>query len=42
LGQCVYLWHAECEEIDHLLTLVDDDDYVTSVTWCNNPESMQL
>jgi len=36
LGQCVYLWHAKSGEIDHLLTLEEEDDYVTSVTWCNN------
>jgi len=36
LGQCVYLWHAATGEIDHLLSLSEDDDYVTSVTWCNN------
>lgn len=39
LGQCVYLWHAKSGDIDHLLTLEEEDDYVTSVTWCNNAGS---
>jgi len=36
LGQCVYLWHAKSGDIDHLLTLEEEEDYVTSVTWCGN------
>lgn len=33
LGQCVYLWDADTGSIQHLLTLHDPDDYVTSVSW---------
>ncbi|GMH85049.1 hypothetical protein TL16_g10108 [Triparma laevis f. inornata] len=33
LGQCVYLWNADNGNIDHLLTLEGQDDYVTSVEW---------
>ena len=33
LGQCVYLWEAETGNIRHLLTLRNDDDFVTSVAW---------
>lgn len=33
LGQCVYLWEAETGNIRHLLTLRNEDDFVTSVAW---------
>ena len=33
LGQCVYLWEAATGNIRHLLTLQDDEDFVTSVSW---------
>lgn len=33
LGQSVYLWNADSGAIDHLLTLENRDDYVTSVSW---------
>ena len=33
LGQCVYLWEAETGNIKHLLTLHEDTDFVTSVSW---------
>ena len=33
LGQCVYLWEADTGNIRHLLTLRNDDDFVTSVSW---------
>ena len=35
LGQCVYLWEAETGNIRHLLTLRNDDDFVTSVSWAS-------
>lgn len=35
LGQSVYLWYGDNEQIDHLLTLTGPEDYVTSVCWCN-------
>jgi hypothetical protein len=35
LGQCVYLWEAETGNIKHLLTLRNEDDFVTSVSWAN-------
>lgn len=35
LGQCVYLWEAETGSIRHLLTLRNEDDFVTSVSWAN-------
>ncbi|KAL7426912.1 hypothetical protein ACHAXH_001157 [Discostella pseudostelligera] len=33
LGQCVYLWEADTGNIKHLLTLKEDTDFVTSVSW---------
>jgi len=33
LGQCVYLWEAETGNIKHLLTLREETDFVTSVSW---------
>lgn len=33
LGQCVYLWEAETGNIKHLLTLKEETDFVTSVSW---------
>lgn len=33
LGQCVYLWNATSGDIQHLLTLTGDEDFVTSVRW---------
>mmetsp|Transcript_9698 Transcript_9698/g.14014 ORF Transcript_9698/g.14014 Transcript_9698/m.14014 type:complete len:733 (+) Transcript_9698:133-2331(+) len=35
LGQSVYLWYGDNEQIEHLLTLTGPEDYVTSVCWCN-------
>ena len=35
LGQCVYLWDSDNGEINHLLTLSGEDDYVTSVQWAD-------
>ena len=29
LGQAVYLWNAATGSIDHLLTLPEDNDFVT-------------
>jgi cell division cycle protein 20 (cofactor of APC complex) len=39
LAQSVYLWNAENGEINHLVTLEHSaqNDYVTSVCWCNIP-----
>lgn len=37
LGQCVYLWNARNGEIQHLLTLSGDEDFVTSVRWADLP-----
>jgi cell division cycle protein 20 (cofactor of APC complex) len=37
LGQCVYLWNATNGEIQHLLTLTGDEDFVTSVRWADLP-----
>ena len=33
LGQCVYLWEADTGNIKHLLTLREESDFVTSVSW---------
>ncbi|CAM9642202.1 unnamed protein product, partial [Ectocarpus fasciculatus] len=33
LGQAVYLWNAATGSIEHLLTLPDPNDFVTSVAW---------
>ena len=33
LGQCVYLWEADTGNIKHLLTLREETDFVTSVSW---------
>ncbi|KAL7537160.1 hypothetical protein ACHAXR_007632 [Thalassiosira sp. AJA248-18] len=33
LGQCVYLWEADTGNIKHLLTLHEETDFVTSVSW---------
>ncbi|CAM9490997.1 unnamed protein product [Pylaiella littoralis] len=33
LGQAVYLWNAASGSIEHLLTLPEQNDYVTSVEW---------
>ncbi|CAB1111300.1 unnamed protein product [Ectocarpus sp. CCAP 1310/34] len=33
LGQAVYLWNAATGSIEHLLTLPDPHDFVTSVAW---------
>eukprot|EP00752_Nemacystus_decipiens_P004932 g4488.t1 len=33
LGQAVYLWNAATGSIEHLLTLPDQNDFVTSVEW---------
>ena len=33
LGQCVYLWEADTGNIRHLLTLREESDFVTSVSW---------
>ncbi|KAJ8030813.1 Cell division cycle protein 20-like [Holothuria leucospilota] len=33
LRQAVYLWNANSKEIDHLLTLPGEDEYVSSVSW---------
>lgn len=35
LGQCVYLWNAETGDIQHLLTLQGQDDFVTSIRWAD-------
>ena len=37
LGQCVYLWNATSGDIQHLLTLSGEDDFVTSVRWADLP-----
>jgi len=37
LGQCVYLWNAASGDIQHLLTLSGEDDFVTSVRWSDLP-----
>ncbi len=37
LGQCVYLWNATTGDIQHLLTLPGEDDFVTSVRWADLP-----
>lgn len=34
LAHCVYLWNAGSGEINHLVTIEGEDDYVTSVAWC--------
>jgi hypothetical protein len=33
LGQCMYLWEANTGNIRHLLTLREESDFVTSVSW---------
>jgi len=35
LGQCVYLWNATSGDIQHLLTLPGEEDFVTSVRWAD-------
>ena len=42
LGQRVYLWNAETGDINHLLTLHGERDYVTSVAWSNMPGQKQM
>lgn len=37
LGQRVYLWNADSGDIHHLLTLQEEGDFVTSVSWSSNP-----
>jgi len=37
LGQCVYLWDANTGKIEHLLSLSDTEDFVTSVSWSTSP-----
>ncbi len=37
LGQCVYLWNATSGDIQHLLTLPGEEDFVTSVRWADLP-----
>ena len=37
LGQCVYLWNAGTGDIQHLLNLSGEEDYVTSVRWADMP-----
>ena len=37
LGQCVYLWNATTGDIQHLLTLSGEEDFVTSVRWADLP-----
>jgi cell division cycle protein 20 (cofactor of APC complex) len=39
LAQSVYLWNATNGEINHLVTLENPSDYVTSVNWCTMPGS---
>jgi cell division cycle protein 20 (cofactor of APC complex) len=39
LAQSVYLWNAFNGEINHLMTLDNPSDYVTSVNWCAVPGS---
>jgi cell division cycle protein 20 (cofactor of APC complex) len=37
LGQSVYLWNASTGDIQQLLTLTGDEDFVTSVRWADIP-----
>jgi cell division cycle protein 20 (cofactor of APC complex) len=37
LAQSVYLWNAGSGEIQHLITVENSTDYVTSVCWCTIP-----
>lgn len=42
LGQRVYLWNADTGDINHLLTLHGEGDYVTSVSWSTKPGEQNL
>lgn len=37
LAQSVYLWNATTGAIDHLITVENANDYITSVCWCPVP-----
>jgi cell division cycle protein 20 (cofactor of APC complex) len=37
LAQSVYLWNAGTGDIQHLVTVENVNDYVTSVSWCSTP-----
>lgn len=37
LAQSVYLWNATTGEIQHLITVEQANDYITSVCWCPVP-----
>jgi cell division cycle protein 20 (cofactor of APC complex) len=37
MGPSVYLWNATNGDIDHVVTLYGEDDYVTSVSWSTIP-----
>jgi len=37
LGQCVYLWNASTGDIQQLLSLTGEEDFVTSVRWADIP-----
>lgn len=37
LAQSVYLWNATTGEIQHLITVDQPNDYITSVSWCPIP-----
>ena len=37
LAQSVYLWNASTGDIQHLITVENANDYITSVCWCTTP-----
>lgn len=41
LAQSVYLWNASTGDIQHLMSVEQQNNYVTSVKWCNTPGQSQ-